>query len=182
MCSCCAPTIYSRAVKCPLPAEWSSVSDDAKVDYVFNMFLRPQMIKLQWDATIGKVPSTECQFESWADGGCAVMKTTGRHTNAEAGSISYVQYSAYQPKRTGPRSMTISEYNVRLRNDFPATDLDAATIKSRSLSNMYRHVVASIAGEVVTLHLTVDTPKMPSDSPACCVLSSTTGFGWASSR
>ena len=170
MCSCCAPIIYWRAVKCALPAEWSAVSDDAKVDYTFNMFVRPQMIKLQWDATVGKTASANCQFESWADGGCAIMKTTGRHANAEAGMISYVQYSAYEPKRTGPRSMTISEYNVRLRKDFPAVDLDAATIKSRSLSNMFRHVEASIAGESVTLHLTVDTPKMPSDSPACCVL------------
>ena len=165
MCSCCASTIYSRAVKCPLPAEWSAVSDDAKIDYVFNMFVAPQMIKLQWDATNGKM-SPDCQFESWTDGGCAVMKTTGRRDNA----IAYVQYSAYEPKRTGPRSMTISEYNVRLRSDFPATDLDAATIKSRSLSNMFRHVEASIAAQSVTLHLTVDTPKMPSDSPACCAV------------
>ena len=169
MFSGCASTIYSRAVECQLPAEWSVVSDDAKIDYVFNLFVRPQMIKLQWEATNGKMSSTVCQFESWTDGGCAVMKTTGRHV-AAPGMTSYVQFSAYEPKRTGPRSMTISEYNVRLRKDFPATDLDITAIKNRSLSNISRHVEASVVGDAVTLHLKVDTPKMPSDSPACCVL------------
>ena len=70
--------------------------------------------------------------------------------------------------------MTISEYNVRVRKDFPATDLDAAAIKSRSLSNMFRHVEASIVGDQVWLWLRVPMPKMPPDTkvcgPPCCCL------------
>ena len=171
----CCEAFYERTVDCPLPAEWAGVSDDAKIDYVFNMFLSPRMTKLQWDATIGKMPHNE--FEAWTDGGCVVMKTTRRYPEDHpelAGQISYVQYSAYQPERTGRRSMTISEYNFRLRKDFPATDWDAATIKSKSLSNMFRHVEASIIGDQVLLSLTVDMPKVPADTsmcgPPCCCL------------
>ena len=160
-------SFYERVVACQLPTEWAAVSDDAKVDYVFNLFVSPRLVKLQWDATYSKMPG--CMFESWPDGGCAIMKTTRRFAvhNARSGQLSYVQYSAYEPKRTGPRSMTISEYNVRLRSDFPATDLDAAAIKSRSLSNMHRHVTATITQSRVQLSLRVDMPKVPADTPVC---------------
>lgn len=191
---------YKRVVKLDLPVEWAAVSEDAKIDYVFNMFMSPRLVKLQWDATSAKMPNHppsspnhhRLQYESWHDGGCVIMKTTRSYPDrsvynttlltpeaaekfyALSNQVIYIQYSAYEPKRTGPRSMTISEYNVRVRKDFPATDLDAAAIKSRSLSNMFRHVEASIVGDQVWLWLRVPMPKMPPDTkvcgPPCCCL------------
>lgn len=159
---------YERVVNLTLPVEWAAVSEDAKVDYVFNMFVSPRLVKLQWDAT--NLRSAGCQFESWPDGGCVVMKTTRTNPNHHGGGpgqVSYIQYSAYEPKRTGPRVMTISEYNVRMRKDFPTMDLDAASIKSQSVSNMFRHVEAAVLDDRVELSLKVDFPKMPADTPLC---------------
>ena len=48
---------FYAVVKLDLPVEWAAVSEDAKIDYVFNMFTSPRLVKLQWDATSAKMPN-----------------------------------------------------------------------------------------------------------------------------
>ena len=119
---------YKRVVKLDLPVEWAAVSEDAKIDYVFNMFASPRLVKLQWDATTAKMPNvpptdsrhTVLQYESWPDGGCVIMKTTRSYpdrsvynTNlltpkaaeeflALSHQVIYIQYSAYSQSAPGP--------------------------------------------------------------------------------